>query len=414
MFTKAGILFGLMLLAVRPAAAAMADYIPAFEINLEEDELPTMSELEAFFQSQEGIYDTHYTSTFDVGEVFDRDFYGRIATYGSNEKRLKGENEDAILEMLNSIPRAMYPYIGPMLFTIPNMSEKVLNLPGIRETKNKFPTRIAPQLKGIDDLEFLSPFLYYLLMPEVWPENVTMPEMPRRIPAHPKVAYDKDFYQAIKKLVPPEHYMTNVPQAKKIGRSDLRTVNPEKNSLLTSTDVKAFIGTLDGIREWTGANRYRLSRVTTMLLSYEANRPDNILLVPGLKDLVNPCQRLVQKATIMGQERELAMIAAKQGFTLNEWAYTCDKTIKAYRLSKISSGMAMAIRGYQSGLHDDDIRKLSPRSQQSRYSTMQAIVEMYKAPLNDVREVRKNRTELTEKWRKSDFKLGDIPISRLD
>lgn len=183
---------------------------------------------------------------------------------------------------------------------------------------------------------------------------------------------------------------------------------------MTSTDVKAFIGTLDGIREWTGANRYRLSRVTTMLLSYEANRPDNILLVPGLKDLVNPCQRLVQKATIMGQERELAMIAAKQGFTLNEWAYTCDKTIKAYRLSKISSGMAMAIRGYQSGLHDDDIRKLSPRSQQSRYSTMQAIVEMYKAPLNDVREVRKNRTELTEKWRKSDFKLGDIPISRLD
>ena len=238
--------------------------------------------------------------------------------------------------------------------------------------------------------------------------------MPRRVPAHPKVAYDKDFYQAIKKLVPPEHYMTNVPQAKKIGRSDLRTVNPEKNSLLTSTDVKAFIGTLDGIREWTGVNRYRLSRVTTMLLNYEANRPDNILLVPGLKDVVNPCQRLVQKATIMGQERELAMIAAKQGFTLNEWAYTCDKTIKAYRLSKISSGMAMAIRGYQSGLHDDDIRKLSPRSQQSRYSTMQAIVEMYKAPLNDVREVRKNRTELTEKWRKSDFKLGDIPISRLD
>ncbi|MFR8207118.1 MAG: hypothetical protein ACLU99_13015 [Alphaproteobacteria bacterium] len=28
----------------------MADYIPAFEINLEEDELPTMSELEAFFR----------------------------------------------------------------------------------------------------------------------------------------------------------------------------------------------------------------------------------------------------------------------------------------------------------------------------------------------------------------------------
>ena len=50
----------------------------------------------------------------------------------------------------------------------------------IKETKNKFPTRIAPQLADIEDLEFLSPYLYYLLMPEMWPENRRSPERRNR------------------------------------------------------------------------------------------------------------------------------------------------------------------------------------------------------------------------------------------
>ena len=62
--------------------------------------------------------------------------------------------------MIQSLPKQYYPYIGPYLHTVPNMSPKILNLPGIKETKNQFPERIAPQLKDIPNLEFLSPYLY--------------------------------------------------------------------------------------------------------------------------------------------------------------------------------------------------------------------------------------------------------------
>ena len=110
--------------------------------------------------------------------------------------------------------------------------------------------------------------------------------------------------------------------------------------------------------------------------------------------MVNPCSRLVQKARLIGQELPLAKKVAGEGFTLNEWAYTCDKTVKAYRLSRISLSMMQTIRAYKMGLHEPVINKLSPHSRAVRYSTMQAIVSAYNAPLADMVEVRKNRAQL--------------------
>ena len=53
------------------------------------------------------------------------------------------------------MPPQMYEYIGPYLHTVPGIPEKVLNMPGIKETKNKFPSRIAPQLADIEDIEMI-------------------------------------------------------------------------------------------------------------------------------------------------------------------------------------------------------------------------------------------------------------------
>ena len=66
-----------------------------------------------------------------------------------------------MLEQLKNTPKEYYPYIGPYLHTIPGISEKVLNLPGIKETKTGFRKRIAPQLADIENLEFMSPALYF-------------------------------------------------------------------------------------------------------------------------------------------------------------------------------------------------------------------------------------------------------------
>ncbi len=391
------------------AYAAMADYRQEFEIDLEADELPGLPELEEIFNRENRYYDKKYHTVWELTGDFDRDFYARAATYGINEKRLKWEEEDQVLEILQALPKEMYPYIGPMLFEIPNMSEKVLNMPGIKETKHQFPARIAEQLKDVEDIEFLSPFLYYILMPEVWPENFRKIEQPQMTPYHPKVVYNPQFYAALKQLVPPEQFMPGA-DARKPGRSEMRTIRPDASSLLTSADVQAFARTIPAVEEWyrEGDNRYQVSRVSSMLWRYEYEK--NPAISAGLREGVNPCARLVQKARLMGQERELAKKVAGEGFTLNEWAYTCDKTIKAYRLSKISSSLMQAIRAYKSGLYDEEINKLSPKSQAFRYATMQAIVSAYSAPLSDVAEVRKNRPLLEQKWQENGFRLAGTPL----
>ena len=77
----------------------------------------------------------------------------------------------------------------------------------------------------------MSPFLYYLLKPEVWPENFDKIEMPKMTPYHPKVVYDEKFYQKIKSIVKPEKYMANGDYALQITKSDLRTIAPVKDAL---------------------------------------------------------------------------------------------------------------------------------------------------------------------------------------
>lgn len=400
------------LLGVRTAAAAMADFRQEFEFDVATAPMPTMEELEKIFMAENRYYDRRYNTVWDLLGDFDADFYARAATYGINEKRLKWEEEDQVLEFLAAIPKEMYPYVGPMLFEIPNMSEKVLNMPGIKETKHQFPKRIAPQLQDVEDIEFLSPFLYFLLMPEMWPDNAENIEMPKITKCRPKVEYNPQFYADLQKIVPPEAFTpgTSTPIA---GKSLMRTINPDAKTLLTSADIQAFARTIPAVEEWyqQGDNRFYLSRVSTMLWSYESQKTPAISA--GLREMVNPCARLVQKARLIGQEYALAQKVAGEGFTLNEWAYTCDKTVKAYRLSRVSLSLMQSIRAYKLGLYDDEINKLSQKSQDLRYATMQALVSAYNAPMSDVTEVRKNRRQLEKTWKESEFRIGETSI-RID
>ena len=406
---KIFIFLSVLLLTKYALAASMADYKDAFKIILEKDTLPQKEELETIFNQENRYYDKKYGSVWDLLGDFDAEFYAKAATYGINEKRLKWEEEDLVLEMLAAIPKDMYPYIGPMLFEIPNMSEKVLNIPEIKKTKNQFPKRIAPQLQDIEDIEFLSPGLYFLLIPEFWPENFEKIEVPQQTPYYPKTKYNSKFYSALKQIVPPKNFMQGAD--KKIsGKSNLRTIHPDANSLITAADVEAFVKTLPKVEEWfkTADNEYQISIVSSMLWSYEATKESAILA--GMRELVNPCARLVQKAKLINQELALANKVAKEGFTLNEWAYTCDKTVKAYRLSLIHNSVMQSIRLYKLGLYDDEINKLSPKSAKIRFATMQAIAEAYSAPISDMLEVQKKRSQLEEAFKQTKYRIGGIDI----
>ena len=395
------------------AGAGVAEFADFFDIDLEKDELPTQEELEDFVKKYDE-YNKKYNSFYDLLGDFDQEFLITIAAYGNQEKRLKGKNEDLYLEILSRIPKKYYQYLGPMLFEVPNMSEKILNLPGIKETKNKFPTRIAEQVKDIENLEFMSPALYFLLMPEAWPGYKMDIERPQMTPYYPKVQYDQQFFAAIKKLVRPEKYMPGYEEKTKLSKSDLRTIHPDKNTLLTSADIKAFMATIDEVDDWAKEpqNELMLSRVGILWRTYEKEQGIGKYVPSGLKDLVNPCARLVQTSRILHKERELAEIVAKEGFTLNEWAYTCDKTIKAYRLANVRNGVVTAIRQYRKGLYDDEIEGMSAYTQNVRFATMQSIIKAHEAPLADVIEFKKNRQEFRKKLQQHDFNLFGYPINR--
>lgn len=402
-----------LLSAVCPASAGVGDFAPFFDINLETDKLPSQEDFEKLLVENDD-YNKKYKSFFDLLGDFDREFYLEIAAYGGREKRLKSENEEMYLEFLNMLPKKYYQYIGPMLFEVPNMSEKVLNLPGIKETKNKFPTRIAKQVKDIEDLEFMSPMYYFLLMPEAWPGYQEEIEYPKTVRYYPKVQHDGKFYAAIKKLVKPEKFMPGYQEEAKKSKSDLRTLRPTKDSLLTSADIKAFISTIDAVDEWANKdqNQFWLSRMTILWSLYDRNDALGKYVPAGVKDLVHPCARFVQKVKILGKEREVAALIAKEGFTLNEWAYTCDKTIKAHRVANIRSGVVQALREYAKGIHDDEIKGMSVMTQNGRYAVMESVIEAHKAPLSDVLEYKKNRQEFTEKLEKHGFHLFGYPITR--
>ncbi len=150
------------------------------------------------------------------------------------------------------------------------------------------------------------------------------------------------------------------------------------------------------------------------MFDFYERKHDGGLPVNGLKDLVNPCQRLAQRVKIIGKEGEFLHEVVGEGFTLKDWAYTCDKVVKAYRVSYMSTMMLQAIRSYQRGFYDADISLLSPSRQAVQYSTMQSILEMYYAPLNDVVEVRKHRQEIRDKLNAFDYRLAHMPIGYID
>ena len=390
------------------------DYAKYFKIDIDAP-LPTFTELSNKYANPKDIYDKKYDYGWNISEIFDEIFRIQIAANGQREKRIPFANEEVLLNMLQNVPKEIYPYIGPYIHTVPGIPEKILNLPGIKETKNKFPERIAPQLADIPDLEFLSPSLYFILMPEAWPQNLPRIEYPNMYPSYPQVHYDEDFYKKIKKLVPVEKFFADKGKAPKVTRSDFRTLDSTQTSLLTAADVKAFAETLDEVQEFGKKDNNFLNTFNAgiFLDMYEVENGTGIKNNNQIKDQVNPCQRLVQKIKILGKdkENEFLTIVGKKGFTLNTWAYTCDKTIKAYRVSKVSREVLKELNAFAKGLYLPDLNVYNMQTQGFQMSTIQAILEMYKAPMSDVIEVKKNRKLLTEKFKKMKYMLISSPIA---
>ncbi|MDR1694624.1 MAG: hypothetical protein LBR70_05500 [Lactobacillaceae bacterium] len=393
------------------AFAQVADYTRLFDIDLEE-KLPPIEELREKYINPNQDFDRKYDYHWNIGNVFDEVFKATIVSYGSSTKRIPHEEEKNLERVLNVIPKEYWEYIGPYLHTVPGIPEKILNMPGIKETKNRFPTRIARELEDIEDIEFLSPYLYFMLMPEAWPSYRETEEIPRkRFLSNPgKTKYDPEFFNKIKELVPEENYYPGSGISQSL-KSRLRTINPTKDSPLTSADVKAFVSTIYDVEKF-GEEDYNVLKISEAGSLLEAWEIDNGkgLPVQALKAVVNPCQRLAQKIRLAGLEYKFLKVIGKQGFDLNSWAYTCDKTFKAYRVASLNSKYIPSIMNYQRKVYEKEVQMLDDESAQQQYATMQSIAEMYKAPIEDVLEVRSSGDELRKEILKIQETLIDSPV----
>lgn len=380
-------------------------------------ELPNIKELIKKYFDTKDLYDKGFSSRLKMGNRFKKEFSRTIKFYGLSEKRLKNNYEDELLEVLGLLPKEMYQYIGPMLHEVPGMSEKILNLPGIKETKNKFPKRVAEKMLALEDVEYLSPSLYVLLMPELWGETdktdldkpvqkqVKKPKPPRDIP---------DFIK--KKLdMPVDTPKTPSSKIKKTNpvNNNYRTISPTLTSPLTTKDAEAFMSTIDELEAWGETDNMRIySEIISgqYLLDMWEQENGTSLYQNELKDVVNPCQRLVLKIKFAGLYEEFKYILAKYGYTPEEWAYVGDKTIKAFRVASASMETAYAVNYHKRGYYNHYIERLPEKWKREMYANEATIIKMYAVFREDVEAVRSLREALDSKFTRLRGVLLTAPI----
>lgn len=398
------------------AANEAGKYKKFYEINLHEN-YPPVAELQARLDADKS-YDKGYDYTWNIGKKFKAAFRKIIKSYGLSEKRLKTPTEDALMEVIKMMPPSTYQYIGPFMHTVPGMSPKILNYPGIKETKNRFPDKIAPELQHIEDIEFLSPSLYWVLMPEVWQRHGYTAEFPQNRKPLSKVQYNPEFYEKLDQFADLRAYIPKTKKLLPIKTDPLnrRTINPQPDSPLTAPDALAVARTFDGIAKLNNdfSTFLKVMQATSLLNLWEEEQNPGFPINPLMKDMANPCQRLIQKFRIIGEERKLAAIAAEQGFTLDEWGYTCDKTVKARRAANMSPSTATAVSIYRKGLLDKTNAQLSPLLAEANLALMQGLIEMYDAPLSDVAAFIRNRDKINDSFNRINNTLIFHPLNGID
>ncbi|MFV0627388.1 MAG: hypothetical protein ACK5N8_08595 [Alphaproteobacteria bacterium] len=390
---------------------AREDYYDSFKIDLDE-KLPTLAELQEKYAKIDDDYDWKYDYHWNIGNAFDRVFKKTIMIYGASDVRVKKEFEDELESMIKSLPPEYYQYIGPYLHEAPGISEKILNMPGIKETKNKFPTRIAKEVEGIENLEFLSPYLYFSIMPEAWASHYDTLEnpIPVKVNIEKPEKYDEDFFARVKKLVPEENYVPG--GTKKLAlESRLRSLDITSTSPLTYADAQAFTETFDDVAAFGKRDENFMKVISAgFLLDKWEKENGKGLPLDYLRSIVNPCQRLVQKIKLAGLENQFLSVVSKKGFTVNGWAYTCDKSIKAYRVANVHPGFISTIKDYKNGRFDDVFDENGAKASEMMHSLLQGMTAMYQAPMSDVMEVRNERENLYKAIVRNRKVLIDSPI----
>ena len=389
------------MLAGAPCFAFSSEMQHLYDVDLNE-ETPFIWRVEEEYRQSSSDYNWKYDYSWNVPPIFDKDFSQSIKNFGNIEKRLENADEELLLQDLKRLPPAFYPYIGPVLHTVPGLSGKILNLPGIKETKNQFPKHIASKLSKIPDIEFVSPELYIYLMPIVWGEGLNSREFPQKTQKRPHrapVKIKKEFIENILKRVPTADFASNQPSKKE--KNGIRHYTANATTPLSRADVKAFINTLEDLRQSPilKENEVRLISLN-FLFSYWDGKQGVDSNITFLKGVVNPCQTIARKIKWLGLHNEFQQIIGKEAFGIDDWAYTCDKTLKAYRVVSQNNAYVTTLNILKKGYFNkmiDQYGYYTPQEKQTQQYFIEAVIQMFSSNYEDIKAVRPFKNEIYQK-----------------
>ena len=407
------ILFFVCWLFVGSAQAQALTDSNLFAIDMQEIP-PDIKKLEQEYRHTQSSYYWKYDYRWNMPTVFDGEFRDIIKTFGSVEKRISNPDEENILRWLKQLPPEYYPYVGPLLHVTPGLSGKILDLPGIKETKNKFPSRLASVFEDVPDIEFTSPELYIYLMPEVWGEknSIEYPKTQHTTLQNPhKIKLNPDFIAQVVQNVPAENFTLQA----RLPQPDLgkRHYFADENTPLSGADVKAFINTSGTIKKFFAQNQNTLKFILIdSLIQYQDKKNGENASAVFLKSVVNPCQTIVRKVKWLRQYSAFQEAISTQGFGLDDWAYICDKTLKAYRVYSMPMDYAGFLNFMRTGRYENMLKEYGYASQELelvRYHHA-AFVQMYTSTDNDVKAIKPFVHQLHQLFSDLDVEQSGTPF----
>lgn len=351
---------------------------------------------------------THESIYSAIVEMIETSYPGGLEAMVEANERIG----DEIYQLIMALPKYAYQYVGPFIHDMPHVPDRVLNIPGIKETKGKLPTRIAPQMQEYVKKygKYMSTHFYIYLMPEAW----ATPEREKRIYKYDKIIPIKNgkpeglFNVNVRsiftkyRMPDAEKYRTGE-ALEKIFRPQTPAGQVTPTSSITEGDVEAALASFQSIEETLGTNRF--DKFHTALRDMALS--DNNLM----GELLNPMQTLVDKINRLPEKEKFAQAVARHGFTPESWALTVDKMIKARRVAKMSPGIALTLATWRRLKKPPKyFDMLTPYNRQVSWDSIQLFLGMYSSTPENVLAVKNYGDNIRKAFSAKDMMFIETPV----
>ncbi len=227
-------------------------------------------------------------------------------------------HEQKLMKTFFDVPFEYRQYVFPALHKSRAISYKTRTMPGVIEWRGKVPTRLAPEVQDFakEHLQYLSPYMYPYLMPEMWASYLEKQDVPKKQVLPREVSLDDEsFFKVIK------------PQYRTLEERGIYPLQlrPESQGDMSKQDVTKVMTVINGLKKYAegpeGEKRFiEIALALPRTAVYEA--------------IENPCASLVNRMYQTGHGSFVENELQQSQMTRAEFTDKCDRVIKAFRVAK--------------------------------------------------------------------------------